>query len=85
MDETLLSHVVEENIADLSLVQGGHVRTHRHALTTFTFTACQMLHGKAHKFPQSLTKCKVRISFEPGLGGYTQYMHYGPCVFRTSH
>ena len=84
MDETLLSHVVEENITDLSVVQGGHVRTHRHALTAFTFTARQMLHGKAHKFPQSQPNV-VRISFEPGLRGYIQYMHYGLCVFHTSH
>ena len=80
MDETLLSHIVEENIADLSLVQGGHVRTHRHALTAFTFTARQMLHGKSHKFPQSLTKCTVRISFEPSLEGlYTVHALRSVC------
>ena len=38
LDETLLKHIVEEDIADLSMVQSGHVRN-THTLATLLVSA----------------------------------------------
>ena len=50
MDETLLGHIVEEDLVDLSAVQDGHVRgTHTHIHThTHTHTHTHNTHARTH-------------------------------------
>lgn len=68
MDETLLKHIVEEDIADLSMVQSGHVRNTR-TLTTLPVSALLgVVHGQCTSSLTPKLSVQTQNQFELGVG-----------------